>query len=68
MKNNFRVQQQQSQIFENLLEVVRESSRPQPPSTVCINQSRTFNEIHVNIHAVSPDRPGILRRLFSKLF
>ncbi|MCC7303465.1 MAG: hypothetical protein IT233_12570 [Bacteroidia bacterium] len=68
MKNNFRVHHQQERFFENLLEIARESSRQQAPSTVCINQSRTFNEIHVNVHAVSPDRPGILRRLFSKLF
>ena len=58
-----------NEFFETLLSIAQQSlSQPQTPHSVCINQSRNLNNIKVDIHVVSQPQPGLLRRIFSKLF
>lgn len=55
--------------FDALLQVAKEvTNSQQTPSTLCVNQSRNINNIKVNVFASSPARPGLFRRLLSKLF
>lgn len=58
-----------NEFFETLLSITQQSlNQPQPPHSVCINQSKNLNNIKVDIHVVNTPQPGLLRRIFSKLF
>ena len=56
--------------FETLFEIAQNAmNQPQtPPPNVCINQSRNFNNIKVDIHVVNQPQVGFLRKMFAKLF
>lgn len=55
--------------FDGLLEIARQAtSAKQTPNSFCINRSRTINHINVEIHIENQPKPGMLRRLFAKIF
>lgn len=56
--------------LEAILNIAKEATqvRHEPASNLCINQSRTFNSVKVDIHINNQARPGMLRRLFAKIF
>ncbi|HCA83928.1 MAG TPA: hypothetical protein DEP18_09075 [Flavobacteriales bacterium] len=69
MKDTPTVENNSNEFFDTLLSIAQQSlNQPQPPYSVCINQSRNLNNIKVDIHVVNTPQPGFFRKLFSKLF
>jgi hypothetical protein len=70
MKENQTQTENPMDFIGNISELARELlQKPQSdPSSLCINQSRTINNVRVNVIVSSPKSPGILRRLLAKFF
>jgi hypothetical protein len=57
------------EFFEEMLGLAKQAvDTQQQPNSICINRSRTINHINVEVHIENQPKPGLLRRLFSKLF
>ncbi len=58
-----------NEFLETLLGLAQQAmNTPQPPQSFCLNQSRNFNNIKVDVHIVNQPAPGFLRRIFAKIF
>jgi len=69
MKENEKTENNGNDFFDALLGIAKQAtSMSQIPSSVCVNQSRTFNNVKVDVHIVNQPNPGLFRRIFSKLF
>lgn len=71
MKNEEKTEnQERNEFMETMLTMAQQAlNQPAPmPGTICVNQSRNYNNIKVDIHVVSQPQAGFFRKLFAKLF
>lgn len=58
-----------NEFLTEMLELAKQAvESPQQPNSFCINRNRTINQINVKVHIENQQKPGLLRRLFAKLF
>ena len=70
MKENVNLEtENNSEFLTEMLELAKQAvDNPVQPNSFCINRNRTINQINVKVHIENQPKPGLLRRLFAKLF